>query len=97
MGSLTSPPRVEYESGGSAPTYAALDRARSELDALHADNLAVEQRLRLIVEEYAAQIGTTTGRAFDYISDMMADLVFDREAEITNETTDLEDRLGDDA
>ena len=36
-------------------------------------------------------------RAYDQIDDLVSDLFFDREAEITNEITDLEDRLGDDA
>ena len=101
MGSLTSPPRVESESGGSAPTYAALDRARSELDALHlaASRCLDDIRSRLfeLKCEIDARDSDVAYAMERYATDMMNDFIFDREAEITNEITDLEDRLGDDA
>ena len=96
MGSLTSPPRVEYESGGSAPTYAALDTARNDLDALNSRRFAMACNLKEIVARADVAV-ESRNRAYDQIDDLVSDLFFDRETEITNEIADLEDRLGDDA
>ena len=91
---------VEYESGGSAPTYAALDRARNELDALKAARAAAMDAIRdaLAALQQATRCSDRARlHAIDCIVEAIDDMTFSEEAEITNEITDLEDRLGDGA
>lgn len=90
-----------YESGGSRPSYTALDAARNELDALRLAASRCLDDIRSRLFELKCEIDardSDVAYAMDqYAGDMMNDFVSDREAEITNEITDLEDRLGDGA
>lgn len=93
MGSLTSPPR-EYVSGGSRPTFTALDRARNELDAIKRKRFALACDLKEIVSRVSASVADRN-RAYDQIDDLVADLFYDATVRARNEIVDIEDRLED--
>lgn len=99
LGKMTS--NVMWEATQRAQDERRLDDARNELDALHiaASRCLDDIRSRLfeLKCEIDARDSDVAYAMERYATDMMNDFIFDREAEITNEITDLEDRLGDDA
>lgn len=100
MPDLSQPDVSVYRSGGSRPSFNALDEARNRLDALRTRRMDTVLALREVILQAAKELqasGTEISRAYDCVDELAADLFYDAETDISNEIVELEDRLGDGA
>jgi hypothetical protein len=84
----------EYESGNSRPSYAALDRARNDLEAL---DIAKDQAMNAVrsalwdLQQHGGGYSDTERRdAIEAIAEVIGDLVFDRLHALKDEIDTLE-------
>jgi len=79
----------EYESGNSRPSYAALDRARNDLDALKAEASQAMDRIRSALWDLQQAKGGFGDRerlsAIEAIADVVSDLTWDRARDLKDE------------
>lgn len=87
----------EYESGGSRPSYASLDRARNDRDALvGARNVAMDAVRSALWDLQQSKGGfSDQGRrdAISSINEIVDDLIWERYQSLKDEIEALEDAL----
>jgi len=84
----------EYESGNSRPSYAALDRAKNDLDTLRAEASQTMDRIRSALYDLQQAKGGFGDRerlsAIEAIADVVSDLTWDRFHALKDEIDTLE-------
>lgn len=87
-----------FVSGGSAPSFGALDTAKNGLDALNAAKADADNAIRDILWKLslvAVASGKDYRRACEGVADVLADLTYDRERDLKDEIEALEIGLED--
>ena len=78
-----------YLSGGSKPSYASLDRAKNDLDALRAEASQTMDRIRSALYDLQQAKGGFGDRerlsAIEAIADVVSDLTWDRARDLKDE------------